>query len=131
MERTQKLKSYIPLADFIARMNGPGCEVLLHDVRDPDRSVVYVTSPSLTGRTPGDGMTDFAKELLRTQRWRREPFVANYVGGSRERTFRSSTFFLREGEELLARAICHETDHLKGILFKDLAEQLVNEDDYE
>ena len=32
---------------------------------------------------------------------------------------------------LLARAICHETDHLKGILFKDLAEQLVNEDDYE
>ena len=39
--------------------------------------------------------------------------------------------FELEGEELLARAICHETDHLKGILFKDLAEQLVNEDDYE
>lgn len=27
-----------------------------------------------------------------------------------------------EGEELLARAICHECDHLKGQLFVDLAE---------
>ncbi len=26
-----------------------------------------------------------------------------------------------EGEELLARAICHELDHLDGVLYKDLA----------
>ena len=26
-----------------------------------------------------------------------------------------------EGEGLLARAICHELDHLDGILYKDLA----------
>ena len=26
-----------------------------------------------------------------------------------------------EGEELIARAICHEVDHLDGILYKDLA----------
>ena len=28
-----------------------------------------------------------------------------------------------EGEELLARAICHELDHLDGILYKDLAKK--------
>lgn len=28
-----------------------------------------------------------------------------------------------EGDELLARALCHEIDHLNGILFKDIAEQ--------
>jgi peptide deformylase len=27
-----------------------------------------------------------------------------------------------EGEELLARAICHELDHLEGILYKDVAD---------
>ena len=27
-----------------------------------------------------------------------------------------------EGEELLARAICHELDHLDGILYKDKVE---------
>ena len=28
-----------------------------------------------------------------------------------------------EGEELLARAICHELDHLEGILYKDVAKE--------
>lgn len=28
-----------------------------------------------------------------------------------------------EGDELLARALCHEIDHLNGILFKDIAER--------
>ena len=43
-----------------------------------------------------------------------------------------------EGEELLARAICHELDHLDGILYKDLAidglykvEHVEPEDGYE
>lgn len=29
-----------------------------------------------------------------------------------------------EGTELLARAFCHEIDHLNGVLFKDLADEL-------
>ncbi len=28
-----------------------------------------------------------------------------------------------EGEELLARAICHELDHLEGVLYKDVAQE--------
>ncbi|MEG1996195.1 MAG: peptide deformylase, partial [Oscillospiraceae bacterium] len=30
------------------------------------------------------------------------------------------------GEELLARALCHEIDHLEGILFKDLATEMLD-----
>ena len=33
------------------------------------------------------------------------------------------------GEDLLARAICHETDHLKGVIFKDVAEYMLEPDD--
>lgn len=32
--------------------------------------------------------------------------------------------FIIEGEELLARAICHEIDHLNGVLFIDLAKNI-------
>ncbi len=35
-----------------------------------------------------------------------------------------------EGEGLLARAICHETDHLNGRLFKDLVSRMLDEDEY-
>lgn len=33
------------------------------------------------------------------------------------------------GEDLLARAICHETDHLSGVIFKDIAEYMLEPDD--
>ncbi|MBQ9510358.1 MAG: peptide deformylase [Clostridia bacterium] len=36
-----------------------------------------------------------------------------------------------EGEGLLARAMCHETDHLDGILYTDKAEKMLDEEDDE
>lgn len=36
-----------------------------------------------------------------------------------------------EGEELLARAFCHEIDHLKGILYADLVEGGLHDVEYE
>lgn len=40
--------------------------------------------------------------------------------------------FTIEGEELMARAICHENDHLDGILYKDVANgPLMDVDDFE
>ena len=36
-----------------------------------------------------------------------------------------------EGEGLLARALCHEVDHLSGVMFIDKAEELVTGDQLE
>lgn len=36
-----------------------------------------------------------------------------------------------EGEGLLARAICHELDHLEGILYKDVADEPLHDVQYE
>ena len=36
-----------------------------------------------------------------------------------------------EGEGLMARAMCHETDHLDGILYTDKAEQMLDEEEDE
>lgn len=117
MTREDLLASYIPLADFIARMNGEHCEVLIHDVRDPEHSIVYVTQPSITGRHRGNGMTDYALQLVRSKCYQTEPFVVNYVGGTQERVLRSSTYFIKDGGEL-AGLLCVniEVDYLlRGI----------------
>ena len=39
--------------------------------------------------------------------------------------------FKVEGTELLARALCHEIDHLNGIIFTDLADEMVEPEDLE
>lgn len=37
--------------------------------------------------------------------------------------------FTLSGDDLLARALCHEIDHLEGRLFKDIAERMLDEDE--
>lgn len=37
--------------------------------------------------------------------------------------------FTVAGEDLLARAFCHEIDHLEGRLFKDIAEEMLDEEE--
>ena len=39
--------------------------------------------------------------------------------------------FTYSGEEITARAICHEIDHLDGIMFTSLAERLLSEEELE
>lgn len=36
-----------------------------------------------------------------------------------------------EGKELLARAFCHEIDHLNGIIFTDIADEMIENNDEE
>ena len=101
MTREELLSSYIPLADFIARMNGEHCEVVIHDVRDVEHSIIYITQPSITDRHRGNGMTDYAIQLVRSKRYLTAPFVVNYVGGTEERVLRSSTYFIKDQGELV------------------------------
>lgn len=42
---------------------------------------------------------------------------------------RNGEFFTVEGEGLLARALCHEIDHLTGVLFKDLVSEMIDDID--
>ena len=38
---------------------------------------------------------------------------------------RNGNEFTLDGRELLAKAFCHEIDHLNGVVFKDVAERIL------
>ncbi len=42
---------------------------------------------------------------------------------------RRGDLFTMSAEGLMARAMCHESDHLDGIIFKDLASEMLDEDE--
>ena len=44
---------------------------------------------------------------------------------------RNGSWFEVDGEELTARCFCHELDHLDGILYTEVMERLLTEDEYE
>lgn len=44
---------------------------------------------------------------------------------------RNGRYYNLKGSDLLARAICHETDHLDGVLYIDKAERMLTADEVE
>jgi len=83
------------LVEPIAKMFGPACEVVLHDLRKPDRSIVAIANGHLTGRKVGDTMTD--TDLYKVSK---DIYPSNSLTGYRATTkdgkkLRCTTIFIR------------------------------------
>ena len=44
---------------------------------------------------------------------------------------RNGEWFEAEGEELIARCFCHELDHLDGIMYTEIMERFLTEEELE
>lgn len=111
------LERYIPMVDFISQICGTNYEVILHDVSEPECSVVSIHNGHLSGRKVGDPMTELARGLVRDKVYADKDFIANYEGRTRNgKQFVSSTYFLKEQGELVG-LICinHDVSDLCSI----------------
>lgn len=107
----QRIEDVFPLADFICDAIGRTAEVVVHDVMDPETSIVYIRNGELSGRKVGDGATDAALRLLKEGQSGTRPYVAGYMGKSpRGRTFKSSTFFVKNPSDELIGLLCVNID---------------------
>lgn len=72
------LRSYKNIVDGLGQtLNGTGFEIVLHDTRNPLRSVVAIQNP-ITGRQLGDSTTNFGYELIKSYAAIREE-GGNYI----------------------------------------------------
>lgn len=91
------LKSYIPLADIIVATFGSNCEVVIHDLRNVQSSLIYIKG-SVTGRSLGAPTTEvILKEI------RRYGNDVKDILGSTSRTrygkfLKTSTSFIRNND---------------------------------
>lgn len=103
------LKNYIPLVEFLGTILGNNSEVILHDVTDLDNSVVAIHN-SLSGRKVGSPATDFVLDFIHKANQDDRNFLSNYKGKTEDnRIFNSSSFFIRDGKELIG-ILCVNTD---------------------
>lgn len=58
------LESYKSVLNGLAKLLGPGFEMVLHSLEDLDRSAIEVINGHLSGRREGAPITDFALEML-------------------------------------------------------------------
>ncbi|GIO54210.1 hypothetical protein BCV73_12100 [Paenibacillus sp. SSG-1] len=110
-DNRQFLEKFFPIASFIAAIIGPKCEVVVHDISDPERSIIFIENGHISGRKVGDASTDLVLKLLKAEAYREEQFIANYkASGKMGQSFRSSTFFIKNDDNELVGLMCLNID---------------------
>ena len=85
---------FIQIAAALSEQFGPHCEVVIHDLSQPESSIVYITG-NVTGRSVGGPMTDFVLGLLKQAKYPED--VIGYTAHTRDgKTLKSSTIFIRD-----------------------------------
>lgn len=107
-ERDAILAAVTPVADGIAATFGSLCEVVVHDYRRPDRSVVAVAG-SVTGRGVGSAMSEIGMRLL--ARGDAAEDELNHLTRTRTgKLVKSSTVLLRDSAGTVFGAVCVNLD---------------------
>ncbi|MCQ2554859.1 MAG: PAS domain-containing protein [Clostridia bacterium] len=110
MQDRELLKYYEPLVPFIAALCGESCEVLLHDVTNPDKSVVAIANGFHSNRKIGSPLTDLAKQIISDGTYRTCDYVARYKAYSGAKEFLSYTFFIKNQKNELVGMLCINRD---------------------
>ena len=109
-----ELEKYIPLVRFMGQVFGSDFEIVLHDIRFPEASVIAVENGHITGRTIGGKLTASERQIIREKKYLESDFLSGF--GSQTENGHSlvhSAYFIKENQELIGLlCVSHNTDAL-------------------
>lgn len=96
------------VAKGLYTMFGENCEIIIHDLKKPESSIVLIAG-TLTNRNLGSPVTDL---VLRTVKENKTPEnILNYTIKTKDnRTFKSSTLFIRDEKNKTIGCLCINYD---------------------
>lgn len=105
------LEPYIPVVYYMAEAVGPTCEIVLHDVRKLENSIIAIANGHISERKIGDSATDLVLEILKDSSKYENDSITNYISKSNSgKTFRSSTYFIRDSLKEIIGMLCVNID---------------------
>ncbi len=121
MDSQSILQKFYGIADYIAAINGPTCEVIVHDISNLQSSIVHIVNGHVTDRQVGGTITDYALDLIMERQDQQKDSIVNYMGSTRDgRILRSSTYFIRDNQEELIGLLCVNIDITDLITARDI-----------
>lgn len=109
-----ELQALIPIAKGIAETLGKFCEVAVHDLRNPERSLIYV-SGSITNRQKGAPITNIVLENIRRYGNSCHDLIGYKNITKDGRTLKSTTIFIRDSGGIIIGCLCFNYD-ITGLL---------------
>jgi len=118
------LENLKPIVYAIAETIGRNCEVLLHDLSDPEHSIIAIANGHITGRQEGDSITDLALKYIRKGPKEGDRLV-NYATKSPDgRPLKSTTVFIRDEDGEIIGLLCINLDISQASVAKAFLEDL-------
>jgi predicted transcriptional regulator YheO len=88
--------------DFLGRVCGENCEVVLQDLRKDRMCITAIANGHISGRAVGDPLTALALRMVTRGVWKKQDYICDHRGKTRDsRPLRSSTLFIKEDGKLL------------------------------
>jgi len=101
------LKNLISIVKGIAATFGNDCEVVLHDTRDLENSVIAIENGHLTGRKIGSPMTDLDLFFIKSKLFSEKDFVPNYQTKTKDgKKLKSTTIFIKNDSGKIIGLLC-------------------------
>lgn len=100
------LEKYFPIADLIAGTFGKECEVAVHDLENPEQSVVYVVNGEVTGRAKGQSFDHLIKNVLLSKNFKEDRLLNYTFETSTGKKIRSSSLLIRDEKKKVIGMIC-------------------------
>lgn len=97
------------IAQMIRDTFGSRCEVVVHDLRDLEHSLVYVAG-EITGRSVGAPITDLVVKTLQEEGDASQDIIAYKTVAKDGRILKSSTAFIRDENEKIFATLCVNYD---------------------
>ena len=97
------------IAQMIKETFGSRCEVAVHDLRDLEHSLVYI-SGDITGRNIGAPITDLVVNELQRENGAPKDLIGYKSVGKDGRILRSSTSFIRDAKGKVFATLCINYD---------------------
>ncbi len=117
------LNSLIPMVETIGQTFGKNCEVVLHDFRDPQHSIIKIVNGHVSGRSVGGPITDFALATWRRGGFgdQREDRIINYKTKTKDgKVIKSSTVFIKDEEEKIVGCLCINYEMTFHLMFSKI-----------
>lgn len=116
------MRGYMKLTEFLGAMLGPDYEVVLHDLTDPERSIIAIANGHVSGRTIGAPLTSVALQSIVNHSYETGDYRLNYAGIAGTKLLRSSTFGVKDEHGQLVGLLCINFDDSR---YRELADRIL------
>jgi len=124
------LQPYIELVNFLGQALGSNCEVVLHDLTDPDNSIIAIANGHISDRKIGGPSTDLVLKIMKEGLTENKTFIANYSARIKnDGLCRSSSFFIRNEQNRIEGVLCVNVDISKFVEARKVLDSLINSED--